>query len=327
VPGAILTNRWGARRVIGILTVGIGIGALIRLLPPAPVALFVGTLVLSACVAMCQPAASSLIRAWFPGSVQRTSVLYTIALNLGGVAATTTTVYLVTFGGWRGTFAIWAVPALLAGAAWMLLAPRRPETLTQPPHLRSLLHDPGVWHAAGLFAAQSLVYFTATTWLPFLLQPSGRQAVALVLLLMGLSVIISSVGLALLRRPFATSRTFYALAGTLSGSGAIGLLIGAQDAAWLWAMLLGLGSGLAFTGSMALPPLIAPAAAVAAYSALMLTAGYGLAFIGPYAGGLLVDATGSLRAPFAILVLAALAIILLGLTLPRQPSQSVDSAT
>ena len=318
IPGALLANRWGARRVIGLTTLGIGVGALLRLLPPAPAGLFAGTLVLSVCVAMCQPAAASLIRAWFPHAVQRMSVLYTTALNVGGVLATTATVYLSLLGGWRGTFVIWAGPALLAGAAWWWLAPERGGALAPPPQIRSLLREPGVWRAAGLFAAQSVVYFTATTWLPFLLQPGGRDAVALVLLVMGVSVILSSAGLSLLRRPFALSRGFYAMAGALSGAGALGLLSGLQGEAWLWAVLLGLGSGLTFTGAMALPPLCAAPPAVASYSALMLTAGYAFAFLGPYAGGLLVDATGSLNAPFAILVGAAAAMIALGLTMPRR---------
>lgn len=320
VPGALFTNRYGARLVIGLTSIGLGVGGILRLLPPPLLGLFTGTLLLSVCIAMCQPAASSLIRGWFPGSVQRASVLYTLALNLGGVAGATVTVFLVAVWGWRGTFVLWALPALLAGLAWIVLAPKDDDTTGDPPRVRTLLREPGVWRAAGLFASQSLIYFTATTWLPFLLQSRGRGMVALALALMGLSVMAAGMGLALWGRPYASRPAFYVVAGLLSAGGALGLAAGPQDWAWVCAATLGLGSGLGFTGSMALPPTLAAPSAVAGYSALMLTAGYALAFVGPYAGGLLADATGSVRAPFALLVVSAAAMVALGLSLSRARS-------
>lgn len=314
LPGAWAVNRFGARAVIGLCTVGIGAGALLRLAPPPLVMLFAGTLVLSVCVAMTQPAAAAVIREWFPTRIQRASVVYTVALNVGGVIATTTTIYLALLDGWRGTFVIWAIPTLVAAAAWFQLAPPtgRASGAAQP--ARILVVDAGVLRAAGLFASQSLVYFTALTWIPFLLQAQGRRAVALTLLIMGIAVVAASLGLTVVRRPFATSRGFYLAAAAMTVLGAVGLALRWPNLAVPLAALLGLGGGLTFTGSMALPPLLAEAEAVASYSAVMLTAGYGLAFLGPYLGGVLVDATGSVSAPFWILVLAGAGMAGLGLT-------------
>lgn len=314
LPGAWAANRLGTRRVIGLCTFGIAGGALLRLAPPATLALFVGTLVLSASVAMIQPAAAAVLRDWFPAHVQRASVIYTVALNVGGVTATTTTVYLALLGGWRGTFVIWAIPTLLAAVAWFWFAPSPRRVATESRSLTALLREVGVMRAAGLFASQSVVYFTALTWIPFLLQAQGRRTIALALLMLGITVVLASLGLTLVHWPFATSRSFYLLAGGLTVAGALGLALDWKAAALPLAGLLGLGSGLTFTGSMALPPLLAHPSAVASYSAVMLTAGYGLAFSGPYVGGLLVDASGSLSAPFWILALAGAAMAALGLT-------------
>ena len=76
---------------------------------------------------------------------------------------------------------------------------------------------------------------------------------------------------------------------------------------------------MGFTGSMALPPLLARTQGeVAGYSALMLTIGYLLAFFGPILGGLLLDLTGLLTAPFLVLVAGAVGMIAIGLTSKRR---------
>jgi CP family cyanate transporter-like MFS transporter len=326
LPGAWAVHRFGAKGVIGVCTMGIAAGALIRLAPPPLPALFFGTLVLSACVAMTQPAAAAVIRDWFPAQIQRASVIYTVALNLGGVLATTTTIYLALLGGWRGTFVIWAVPTVLAGAAWFWLAPPAGQLHRDPQPTRALLQDPGVFRAAGLFGSQSVVYFTALTWIPFLLESQGRRAIALTLLTMGLTVVMASLALAMIHRPFATSRSFYLVAGAMTAIGALGLALRWPGVSLALVALLGVGSGLTFTASMALPPLSAEGSTVASYSALMLTAGYGLAFLGPYAGGVLVDATRAVSAPFWILVLAGIAMAGLGLTFrPGSPDNGLQS--
>lgn len=320
VPGALLSNRLGPRRLIGIATAGIAAGAVLRVLQPAVIAIYAGTVILAVSTAVAQPAASAVIRGWFPNRIQRVSVIYTAGLNAGGAVATTATVYLLAFGGWRGTFVIWAAPALLACALWFLFAPRRGLQTAAPEHLGTLLRNPNVLRAGGLFASQSLVYFSAVTWVPFLLRDRGRNAVAFVLLLMGLVVLGVSVSLIMVRRPFATSRRFYVAAGIVTLLGTLGFVFGATGLAWLFAVLVGLGSSMTFTGAMALPPLLARTQGdVAGYSALMLTAGYVLAFLGPFAGGLLLDATGVLTAPFLVLVIGALAMIAIGLTFQGPP--------
>lgn len=315
VPGALLSNLVGPRRLIAIATGAIAAGAFARVLYPAVLALFAGTLVVGIGAGVVQPAASAVLRGWFPDRIQRVSVIYTVALNAGGGLATTVTVYLLAVVGWRGTLIVWGLPALLACLLWVAFAPRRELETAAPSHLTALLRKPEIWRAGVLFASQSAVYVTSVTWLPFLLHAKGQNASAFALFLLGAVVLGMAVALIRVEGPFATSRTFYLAAGLVTLIGSLGLVLGLTAAIWVFVIMVGAGSSMGFTGAMALPPLLARTQGeVAGYSALMLTIGYLLAFFGPVLGGLLLDATGLLTAPFLVLVLGALGMIAIGLT-------------
>ena len=318
VPGALLSNLLGPRRLIAIATAALAFGAFLRVLQPAVLALYLGTLILGIATAVAQPAASAVMRGWFPDRVQRASAIYTAGLNAGGAVASTSTVYLLLLVGWRGTFIVWAVPALLACAAWLWLAPRDQLETAAPSHLSELLRNREVWRAGALFATQSGVYFSAVTWIPFLMHSRGRGASAFVLGVLGVVVLGMAVALVGVKGPFATSRTFYLIAGSLTLAGSLGLVLGLVDLAWFFVILLGLGSGMTFSGAMALPPLLARRQGeVAGYSALMLAIGYLVAFFGPALGGILLDLTGVLSAPFLVLVVGGLGMIAIGFTFRR----------
>nr|MDQ6900966.1 hypothetical protein [Candidatus Dormibacteraeota bacterium] len=133
--------------------------------------------------------------------------------------------------------------------------------------------------------------------------------------------------LLLLRRPWATSRSFYAGAGVLMLAGSLGFAFGLTGLAWLWAGLISASVGVTFTGSMALPALLARSSGdVAGFSAIVLTAGYALAFLGPLAGGVLLDHLHGNGVPFWLHVCAALGILCLGLRLPKVPPQLLNGA-
>ena len=121
--------------------------------------------------------------------------------------------------------------------------------------------------------------------------------------------------------PWARSRPFYVLSGVLMTVGAAGFAAGAIRLAPLWAVLLGTGTAMTFAGANALTGLFARRTGqVAGYAAAVLTAGYALAFVGPLLGGVLVDRTHRLGSPFWIMIGASVALIWLGLTLPRRPA-------
>jgi CP family cyanate transporter-like MFS transporter len=319
VPGAVLVNRFGARLVVGAGTAGLGVAALLRLAPPEPVALFAFSGLMALCVAVAQPAMTVIVRAWFPDAVQRAGTVFATALGLGGLGGAVLTVHLSSAVGWRGSFAAWSLLALAVGLVWLALAPGRAgDRQPQPDALGDLLRDGAVWHVAALFGAQSLVFYAASSWIPFELRGSSAAYLSLVLLLLNVVNVPVMFLLLALPWPWATSRRFYTLSGALMTAGAVTLAAGATGLAWLWVVLLGVGTAMTFAGTITLPALFARSGQAAGYSAVVLTVGYAISFAGPFAGGVLLDRTHSVRSPFWLMAAVAAGVMLLGLTLPRR---------
>jgi CP family cyanate transporter-like MFS transporter len=319
VPGALLVNRLGARRVIGAGAAGLGVAALLRLAPPQPAALYAFSALMALCVAVAQPAMTAIVRAWFPEAVQRAGTVLALSLGTGGLAASALTLRLAAGVGWRGSFVVWGLLALGAGLAWLALAPGRSAGRQPTPSgIRALTRDPAVWQVAALFGAQSLIYYGAASWVPFELHGYSANYVSLVLLVLNFVNLPMTFVLLALPWPWATSRRFYALAGALMLTGTVALALRATDLAWLWVLVLGAGGGMIFTGTLTLPALYAREGQAAGYAALVLTTGYAISFAGPFAGGVLLDRTHALGSPFWLMAGVAAAAIGLGLTLPRR---------
>jgi MFS transporter, CP family, cyanate transporter len=319
VPGAILTNRFGARKVVAVAMVGLGLSGVLRVTPPLPYSLYFWTALLSISVAVAQPALTMSVRGWFPDHIQQASTIYSMSLGVGALCGATLSVFLLTFGGWRGTFVIWSSLALAAAAGWLLLSPGR-RALHEPlPHgLGPLVRDRSVWHVAALFGGQSLVFYAAITWIPFVLQAYGPNYRAFVLFLFQVVGLPLTGILAAIRWPWARSRLWYMTSGLLMTVGSAGFLLGLTQLAWLWVTLLGLGASVVFAGTLALPAMLATTkAAVPGYAALTLTAGYSLSFLGPLLGGILLDQTHIQTSPFWVIVTASAMTAVLGASLPR----------
>jgi CP family cyanate transporter-like MFS transporter len=319
VPGAVLVNRFGARLVVGAGTAGLGVGALLRLVPPEPAALFAFSALMALCVALVQPGMTVVIRAWFPGALQRGSTVIASSLGLGGLAGSTLTVHIAERVGWRGSFVAWALLAIAVALAWIVVAPGRTgDRQPEPAGLGALVRDRAVWHVAAMFGAQSLIYYAASSWIPFELRGSSPAYLSLVLLLLNVTNVPVTMLLLALPWPWASSRRFYALAGTLITTATGAFALGLTGQAWLWAAILGVGTAMTFTGTIALPALFARAGQAAGYSALVLTAGYAISFAGPLLGGVLVDHTHQTTSPFWLMAAVAAGLLALGVTLPRR---------
>jgi CP family cyanate transporter-like MFS transporter len=198
IPGAIVVNRFGARRVISGTALVLGGAALLRATPPLPYSLFFWTAILALAIGVAQPAVTVLIRNWFPGHIQQISTFYVLSLSVGGLSGGALSVYLLTFGGWRGVFVIWALLALLAAGIWISAAPGRGTPHESLPHqLMQLAGSRQVWHVTALVASVSLVFFGSATWIPFLVAGYGHDYLALVLFLFQIASVPLTAFLAL----------------------------------------------------------------------------------------------------------------------------------
>ena len=326
IPGVWVAWRLRARRTVAIMAVGVAVASVARLLPPENVLIFAGTAVLAACVSFSQPAATVLVRQWFPGRIQQAGSIYGNGILIGGTIGSTATPLIAAFAGWRASFWAWAAISLLTAGLWLRLTPR----VDAPVPLLSVgetLRNVRAWQVTALFTFQNLAYFSAAAWLPFLLAGSSPAYISLVFTCLNLLPIFPLLALPALRWTYATSPAFYLAAGLVVCIGAGGLALGLRGQAWWLAFLVGLGCAGAFLGAMSLMPMVARSDSEAAgITAVVFSFGYLFAFFSPVLGGSLVDATHAVTTAFLPSLAGGVMMVLLGLLIPRLVAPAVSEA-
>jgi MFS transporter, CP family, cyanate transporter len=320
-----LIARFGMERLLVLVMVVITAGIALRVLPPV-VALFAGTAVLGAGIAVGNVLVPSLIKQDFAGKAGLMTGLYSVMLFVGPAISAGFTVPLIhaTGLGWRPVIGLWGGFAVIAA---VLLAPhavRRPRaarTATAGGRPKGLWKDPVAWMVASFMGLQSLGYYSGVVWIPTLLQDHGMPAGQAGWMLSyssfpGLAMALVTP-LLIRGRP----RRAAALVICAVGACAIGYLGLASDPvplAYLWMTLLGIGPGM--TLSLALGFIVARAPDVhhtAHLSTMAQSAGYLVASAGPVALGALHDATGGWTVPMLALIVVLLPMLITGLGASR----------
>jgi CP family cyanate transporter-like MFS transporter len=185
----------------------------------------------------------------------------------------------------------------------------------------------GPWHSAlacqvTLFMGlQSLGYYVVLTWLPEILQEEVRMSAAWAGWMLALAQVvdIASIFLAPVlagRRPSQYGVVVAAV--TLTGAGALVLLVVADTATALWVVLLGLGQGACFSLALTFFALRAPDSEhAAAHSGMVQPVGYLLAAVGPLLFGVLRNATQAWTVPLVLLFAVAVCLLITGLDAAR----------
>ncbi|MFI9495905.1 CynX/NimT family MFS transporter [Streptomyces halstedii] len=310
-----LGRRLGMERALLVAMGLVVAGTAIRLLPDMG-ALFGGTVVIGAGIAIGNVLLPGLIKRDFPHRVGSMMGVYSMTLFAGAAAAAGLTVPLQHLSGlgWRALLACWGALAVLALVVWLPRARVRhrvsSRAAAEAAHpVRGLWRQPLAWHVAAFMGLQSLTYYAAAAWIPTLLKSAGlSQGAAGWMLsfssLLGIAGSFLAPVLAERRMPAALVTVVSTL---LCAAGIIGLLAAPVGAPYVWMLLLGLGQGGAISLAMLFIVQRAPDIRhVAQLSSMAQCFGYILAACGPLALGTLHDATGTWTAPLlALLALLA----------------------
>ncbi|MFF1540869.1 CynX/NimT family MFS transporter [Microbacterium sp. NPDC058269] len=317
-----LTRLIGLHRLLALTMVVVAVGIAVRLLP-SPVALFGGTVLVGAGIAVANVCMPAVIKQDFAHRVGLMMGLYSTALFLGAAAAAAFTVPFMTAldGSWHGALAIWAIPAVLALLVWLPRAMRTVadaptvagvplDAIVEPrdePRMSALRRDPVAWAVTGFMGLQSLSYYAALTWIPTILHDAGVSVSDAGLLLSYSSFpgIAAALLVPTMMRRMRPTWLPVVLSAFLCATGLIGLLVAPGGAApWLWMTLLGLGQGAAISLSLTYIVLRAPDARHTAHLSTMAQGvGYLLAGFGPIGLGILHAAVGGWVVPVVALVL------------------------
>jgi MFS transporter, CP family, cyanate transporter len=315
----VLARRLGAERVLLVALVPILIGLLVRA-GSSTTALFAGTLIAGAGIAVGNVIVPAVLKARFATSVGPLTGIYSAALGGGAAIAAGLTVPIQSALGvdWRAALAFWALPAALAIVVVIAALVRDRATTTargEPGAALSLLGDGLAWQVTVFMGLQSLLFYAALAWLPSILSDEGYGAETagglLALYLIGgvpASLLSPVVAARLQTQSGLTALTTAGMAAGLAG------LILAPQAAWAWVALLAVAQGGSLGIALTIIILRAPDPRRAAeLSGMAQTIGYGLAAAGPLALGLLHDASGGWDLPLAVLLCLTVPLLAAGL--------------
>jgi cyanate transporter len=286
---------------------------------PVQVALFGGALLAGIAISIGNIAVPSIIKRDHPQAITTVTAVYTVAITVG--AAVSSSVVVPTEhalgSGWRLPLMLLAVPAAVAGIAWL---PRlRAAAGTASPRVSG---GPRVWRSAlawqvtGFMGTQSLLAYVTSGWLPTICQDRGLSEAAGGYAL-GLTSLLQAVGALLvpvIERRLRDQRPLVVLVAVVCVIAYSGVVWAPVGSIWVWIVLLGFGQGVGFATALSFIGLRAGDAHVTAQlSGMSQGLGYVIAALGPLAVGAMHDATHGWSVPAVLLLAVSVAMLIPGL--------------
>ena len=311
IPAAPLARRFGEERVLlaALLLLAVGLlarGALPRLL------LFPGTVLAGAAIALMNVLLPSLVKRRRPAQAGLLIGVYLLSLAAGAILGSliAVPVFQSSGGSARITLGLWALPALAAVLAW--LPQRRFRTtpagqggLAGGRPLVKVSRHVLAWQVMGFMGLQSLIYYSALSWLPIMLRGRGTGAehAGSLLALMNFGNAVTALLAPMVAQRARDKRWLIAATVTISAVGLAGVWFAPLAGAPAWTLLFGLGQGAAlglaiyFTAARAPDPVTS-----ASLSAFTQGAGYLVATAGPLLVGFLHAVTGNWTVPVLVML-------------------------
>ncbi|WP_320672950.1 CynX/NimT family MFS transporter [Patulibacter defluvii] len=332
-----LARRLGAEPVLLGALVLLLVGIVVRLSSSMAV-LFAGTVLIGGTIAIANVLLPSMIKRDLGHATGLAMGVYAMALSAGGALAAAITIPLQDGldSPWRTTLALWAllaVPAVVAAAAWLRLrrrpAPATDASAASTPRPKaggggapvSLWRDPVAWQVTLFMGLQSFQFYAAAAWLPTIFADHGfsESRAGLMLALATIFGTVSSLVVPIVAGRSLDQRRLVAATAALYVVGTGGLLIAPTAAGPLWMALLGFAQGAGISLALTMIVLRTPDPEhAAALSGMAQTVGYLLAAGGPFALGALHDVSGGWTAPLVALMVLLVPLTVAGLGAGRR---------
>jgi MFS transporter, CP family, cyanate transporter len=300
-PLARLARQLGAERMLLVGLLVLIVGLLVR--SEGHVAtLFLGTVILATGIASTNVLLPVLIKQRYPERVPSITTAY--ATIMGGVAALASGVAVPMAewlpGGWRSSLASWTLLAAIALIFWLPHARSQKSSAENPARASApaSAHPPWrtsvAWQVTGFMGLQSTVFYISVSWFPAILRDAGFSASAAgwLLTLYQVAALLAGLAIPMLIRRFKDQRGLAVFTSALAAVGVLGILV-APQAATLWVIVMGCGSGPSLILALSFMGLRARNQDSAATLSLMAQGiGYLIAAFGPVIFGLAHDFTG-----------------------------------
>jgi CP family cyanate transporter-like MFS transporter len=314
---APLARRFGEERVLLASLVLLAAGLFARGGWPGAL-LFPGTVLAGAAIALMNVLMPSLVKRRYPEQAGLLIGVYLVCMVGGAILGSliAVPVYQSSGGSARLILGLWAPVALAGVVAWLPQWRFRTIPDSQdgsPPGgapLVKVSRHRLAWQVMGFMGLQSLIYYSALSWLPVILRDRGAGAATAggLLALMNFGNAVTALLAPMFAHRARDQR--WLIAATVAGSavGLTGLWFAPLGGAFFWTLLYGLGQGSALGLSIYFTTARAPDPVTAAsLSAFTQGGGYLVATAGPLIAGILHAETGT----WTVSVLVMLAVIML----------------
>jgi MFS transporter, ACS family, tartrate transporter len=356
IPGAIIVERWSARKWIARIMISWGLVTLFTGFIHSATQFYAARFLLGAAESSFFPGMIVYLTHWFRQQERSRAIacLYaavpTSAMIGSPLAGALLSIHWLNLAGWRWLFIMEGIPAVILGVITLFYLTDRPaEARWLPPDERAWLsaelaaetqtkkrvrdytilqafYEPRILLLAAAWLLATTGFLSNTYWIPtFVKRISGfpvRTVTSLLLIpgLLGLAAIVINGW----HSDKTSERRWHAALPLLLGGLMYAALASSHLGSYSAAALLLLGSAFYYPflpAFWAMPTAILSESAAAASIGLINSIGQLGGFAGPYLIGFLNDRTHSLTASFAVIAAAYLtasaAILSLG---PRQPS-------
>ncbi|MBO0753612.1 MAG: MFS transporter [Bradyrhizobiaceae bacterium] len=283
-------------------------------------ALFGGTVLFAAGIAVANVLMPSLIKRDFPHRIESMTTAYLMVMSLTAATATGIAAPLADHlaGGWRSSLAVWAVLAALTLLYWLpkVRYAEAPAAQKQAEYASKPLWRSALARQITVFMGlQSLIYYVTLAWMPGYLADHGvsRSESGFLLTLSQLvGFAVGFVAPVLLRR--GADQRALAVCASLTTAACVLGLAAAPRLAGLWLTVFGASLGITFILAFALIGMrTKDYLQAASLSAMAQATGYLIAATGPFAFGWLHDFTADWTVPMAGLAAVTLVEAAVGL--------------
>lgn len=320
-----IAQRFGIERTILLSLIILLIGILIR--PFFGISfLFIGTALIGIGISFGNVLMPSYIKLSFPLRIGIVMGVYAFSMNLLSALFSGISVPVANANplGWQGALAISGILTLVTIFIWL---PRLKNPVPKAEHMaskdkqrKSMWKSMLAWQVTMFMGFQSFIFYTTITWLPEMMKVYGYNAEqgGWVLSIMQFLIIPMNFVIPVVAARMKSQKLLSLFVSALLLMGVSGLLLNNATLIPVFAVMIGIGSGSAFSLAMMYFTLrTSDGYEAAELSGMAQFFGYLLSATGPILFGLLFDLTGSWTTPVLLLVTCAIVCVLSGVAAGR----------
>lgn len=317
-----ISRKFGMEIVLFSSLILLGLGLAMRSMGSITT-LFIGAALVGIAITVGNVLMPPYIKKYFPEKVGSVMGIYSVAMNLTAALAAGFSINLGKIAnlGWKSSLGIWIILTVFTLLIWLPQIKNNAKSATlqkeeeNAPKI-NLYKSRLAWAVTIFMGLQSLLYYCLTAWLPKVMQTWGMsvEASGWVLSYVQFAQLPTTFLGAIIATRMKDQRLLAASVGVLCSVGIIGLLIFKTQFVVLWCVLIGIGSGLAFSLSMLFFVLRTKHTAHATkLSGMAQSFGYLIAACGPPIFGAIYDVSLSWSWSFIFLLLLTAVLFIAGI--------------